>query len=68
MVYVQEHYAIPPDFERTLVANLKILTENRRLIKVLHLTRFFFLYMFLSLLFSLQGGDVGNFKFDTFKL
>ncbi|KAL8472893.1 hypothetical protein ACS0TY_029280 [Phlomoides rotata] len=34
--YIEERYSIPPDFERTLVANLKILTENGRLMKVKH--------------------------------
>ncbi|PIN13842.1 hypothetical protein CDL12_13537 [Handroanthus impetiginosus] len=34
--YIEEHYSSPPDFERTLAANLKILTESGRLIKVKH--------------------------------
>lgn len=34
--YIEDHYSIPSDFERTMVANLKILTENGRLIKVKH--------------------------------
>nr|AKV71973.1 single MYB histone protein [Rehmannia glutinosa] len=32
--YIGDHYSAPPDFERNLAANLKILTENGRLIKV----------------------------------
>ncbi|KAL1537075.1 telomere repeat-binding factor 2-like [Salvia divinorum] len=34
MQYIDENYSAPPDLERTLAANLKILTENGRLIKV----------------------------------
>ncbi|KAL1538495.1 single myb histone 6-like [Salvia divinorum] len=34
MQYVEENYSAPSDLERTLAAHLKILTENRRLIKV----------------------------------
>ncbi|KAI3451915.1 hypothetical protein Pfo_008580 [Paulownia fortunei] len=34
--YIEELYSAPPDFERILAANLKILTENGRLIKVKH--------------------------------
>ncbi|XP_047956855.1 telomere repeat-binding factor 2-like [Salvia hispanica] len=34
MQYVEENYSAPPELERTLAANLKILTENGRLIKV----------------------------------
>ncbi|KAL6530028.1 hypothetical protein OROMI_028673 [Orobanche minor] len=34
--YIGDHYSIPPDFEATLAAHLKILMENGRLIKVKH--------------------------------
>ncbi|KAG6394264.1 hypothetical protein SASPL_144847 [Salvia splendens] len=34
MQYVEENYSALPELERTLAANLKILTENGRLIKV----------------------------------
>ncbi|KAH6803376.1 Homeodomain-like/winged-helix DNA-binding family protein [Perilla frutescens var. frutescens] len=34
--YIEDNYSAPPDLERTLPANLKILTENGRLIKVKH--------------------------------
>ncbi|XP_057784443.1 telomere repeat-binding factor 2-like isoform X3 [Salvia miltiorrhiza] len=32
--YIEDNYSAPPELERTLAANLKILTENGRLIKV----------------------------------
>ncbi|XP_059293500.1 telomere repeat-binding factor 1-like isoform X1 [Lycium ferocissimum] len=34
--YLEEHFMAPPDFEKLLVANLKALVENGRLIKVKH--------------------------------
>ncbi|XP_020554937.1 telomere repeat-binding factor 1 isoform X2 [Sesamum indicum] len=34
--YIEEHYSAPPDFERTLAASLKVLTDNGRLVKVKH--------------------------------
>lgn len=52
---------MPPDFERPLAANLKILTENARLVKVFHLQQYiifptyalFFFFSFPSIQFSL---------------
>nr|GMD56761.1 telomere repeat-binding factor 1-like [Ipomoea batatas] len=35
-LYIEEHYAAPPNLERLLAANLKVLTENGRLVKVKH--------------------------------
>ncbi|KAL3526892.1 hypothetical protein ACH5RR_011548 [Cinchona calisaya] len=35
-LYIEERYSAPPNFERLLAANLKLLTENGRLIKVKH--------------------------------
>lgn len=32
--FIEEHHSPPPDFERTLASNLKMLTESGRLIKV----------------------------------
>ncbi|KAJ8567350.1 hypothetical protein K7X08_019558 [Anisodus acutangulus] len=34
--YLEEHFMAPPDFEKLLVTNLKVLVENGRLIKVKH--------------------------------
>nr|XP_016450214.1 PREDICTED: single myb histone 6-like isoform X1 [Nicotiana tabacum] len=34
--YLEEHFVAPPDFEKLLVANLKALVENGRLIKAKH--------------------------------
>ncbi|XP_027075218.2 single myb histone 1-like isoform X3 [Coffea arabica] len=35
-LYIEERYLTPPNFERLLAANLKLLTEKGRLIKVKH--------------------------------
>ncbi|XP_075498608.1 single myb histone 1-like [Primulina tabacum] len=37
--YIEEHHWTPPDFESTLARHLKLLTENRRLVKVRNLYR-----------------------------
>ncbi|CAA0841060.1 Telomere repeat-binding factor 2 [Striga hermonthica] len=34
--YIEEHYSVPQDIERTVATNLKTLTDNGRLIKVKH--------------------------------
>nr|GMC65379.1 single myb histone 6-like [Ipomoea batatas] len=33
-LYIEEHYAAPANLERLLAANLKVLTENGRVVKV----------------------------------